>query len=313
MIAPLAKFIDECVFQANAVRLSFRKVRMDDSKLADAIEFLNGPNFIRAESKPAGLEFTSKIHFQFPSPQPCEFAENNVVHGRLYRRAKDWQRFPTVILLHGGGDSLSHRFGFPLKVPVIHRAGFNAAILVAPYAFQRRVRRIEKLDHLLMVENIGQAVAEIRALVGWLLGQGCPSVALIGLSLGGWFAGITATRDSRLAAIVLAMPRVRWELTRELPQVRSLTREAFEDYKTACRALDRTPTNLTLTQPVIPKEHILLIQGRYDLVVAEHAEKLCQAWKQPEIWRLPHSHVSGIFSPGITSRVLDWLAPRMKK
>jgi hypothetical protein len=90
MIAPLAKFIDWYALQFAAMLPSIRKCARGDSKLAEAIEFLNGSNFIPAESKPAELEFKSKIHFQFPSPHPCEFAENNVVHGRLYRRAKDW-------------------------------------------------------------------------------------------------------------------------------------------------------------------------------------------------------------------------------
>src|ERR1700677_3843507 len=138
MIAPLAKFIDWYFLQAVWMLPSFRKCARSDSKLTEAVEFLSGPNFIPAESSPAELEFKSKIHFIFPSPRPCEFAENNIVHGRLYRHAKDWRKFPTIILLHGGGDFLSHSYGFPLKVPAIHRAGFNAATLVAPCHFQRR-------------------------------------------------------------------------------------------------------------------------------------------------------------------------------
>jgi acetyl esterase/lipase len=113
MIAPLAKFFDWYALQVAAMLPSIRKCARGDSKLREAIEFLNGPNFIPAESSPVDLEFKSKIHFQFPSPRPCEFAENNVVHGRLYRRTKDWQKFPTIILLHGGGDFLGYRYGFP--------------------------------------------------------------------------------------------------------------------------------------------------------------------------------------------------------
>jgi pimeloyl-ACP methyl ester carboxylesterase len=282
--------------------------------LTKAIEFLNGPDFIPAESKPAELEFKSKIHFTFPSPRPCEFAENNVVHGRLYRRAKDWQRFPTIILLHCGGDFLSQHFGFPLKVTAIHRAGFNAATLVAPYHFQRRVARIEAFDHLRVAEAFAQAVAEIRALTGWLLNQGCPSVALFGFSLGGWLAGLAATRDSRLKAVILALPGVRrdYRATRGECVLWTSMRKALEKQKAAREALDKTPMNLTLSQPVIPKENILLIQGRYDLLVeAEQTEELWQKWKQPEIWRLPHGHISWMGAPGLTGRVLHWLSPRL--
>ena len=315
MIAPLAKFIDWSVLQVAAMRPSIRKCARGDSKLTEAVEFLNGPDFIPAESKPAELEFKSNIHFTFPSPRPCEFAENNIVHGRLYRRTNDWQKFPTLILLHGGGDFLGYRYGFPLLVPAIHRAGFNAATLVAPYHFQRRVRRIEAFDHLRVAEAFGQGVAEIRALTGWLLEQGCPSVALFGISLGGWLAGLAATRDSRLKAIVLAVPGVRrdYRATRGERVLWTPMRKALKKQKAAREALDKTPMNLTLSQPVIPKVNILLIQGRYDLLVeAEQTEELWQKWKQPEIWRLPHGHLSWMGVPGLTGRVLHWLAPRLE-
>jgi len=314
MLAPFAKFIDWSSLQVAAMLPPFRKCARSDSKLAEAVEFLNGPNFIPAESIPAELEFTSKIHFKFQSPRPCEFPENNIVYGRLYGRAKDWQKFPAIILLHGGGDFLSHRFGFPLAVPVIHHAGFNAATLVAPYHFQRWVGRIDSFDHLRVAEAFAQAVAEIRALVGWLLDCGCPSVSLFGFSFGGWVAGLTATRDARLKAIVLAMPGVRrnFRAARGELMVSPQMRKALERQKPARQALDETPMNLALRKPVIPTESILLIQGRYDLFLeVEHTEELWQKWNQPDIWRLPHSHISWMLSPGIYGRVLDWLSPRL--
>jgi pimeloyl-ACP methyl ester carboxylesterase len=314
MIAPLAKFIDWYFLQVAAMLPCIRKCARGDSKLAEAIAFLNGPNFIPAESSPADVEFKSKMHFKFPSPRPCEYAENNLAHGRLYRRAKDWQKFPTIILLHGGGDFWSHRYGFPLKVPAIHRAGFNAATLEAPYHFQRRVRRIEAFDHLRVAKAFGQGVAEIRALTGWLLNQGCPSIALFGISLGGWLAGLTAMRDSRLKAIVLAVPGVRrdYRATRGERMLWTPMRKALDKQKAAREALDKTPMSLTLSQPVILKENILLIQGRYDLLVeAEQTEALWQKWRQPEIWRLPHGHISWMGVPGMTGRVLHWLSPRL--
>jgi dienelactone hydrolase len=318
MIAPLAKFIDWYSLQiASALWLqSSRKWDRTDSKLKEAVEFANGPNFISAESEAAELEFKAGVHFRFHSPHPCEFAENNAVHGRLYRRAKDWQKYPTIILLHGGSDFLNHRYRFPWMVPAIHRAGFNATTLVAPYHFQRRAPRVERWDHLRMTEAFAQAVAEIRALTGWLLAQGCPSVALFGISLGGWYAGLTATRDTRLKAVVLAVPGVRanYNVTRGERILLTRVRKAFESQKTAREALARTPLNLTLSKPVISKENILLIQGRYDLLVeADNTEELWQKWAQPEIWRLPHGHISWMFTPGLNGRILRWLAPRLNK
>jgi dienelactone hydrolase len=314
MIAPLAKFIDWYSLQVICMFPSFRKCAEGNSRLAEAVEFLNGPDFIPVESKPAELEFTSNIHFKFPSPKPCEFAENNVAHGRLYRRAEDWQKFPTVISLHGGGDFLNHRYRFPWMVPAIHRAGFNAATLVAPYHFQRHVGRIDAFDHLRVAEAFAQGVAEIRALTGWLQGQGCSSVALFGISLGGWMAGLAASRDTRMKAVVLAVPGVRrdYRATRGECVLWTPMRKALEKQKAAREALDQTPLNLTLSQPIIPKENILLIQGRYELLVeAEQTEELWQKWGRPEIWRLPHGHVSWMLVSGINRRVLDWLALRL--
>jgi hypothetical protein len=77
MIAPLAKLMDWSALQVAAMLPSLRKCARGDSKLTEAIEFLNGPNFIPAESRPAELEFTSNIHFTFPSTVPRDFADNN--------------------------------------------------------------------------------------------------------------------------------------------------------------------------------------------------------------------------------------------
>src|ERR1700733_6431660 len=121
MIAPLAKFIDWCAIQAASVLLiSARRCDRSNSKLADAIEFLNGPDLIPAERKPAELEFISNIQFKFPSPRPCQFAENNVVHGRLYRCADAWQEKPVIILLHGGGNFPGHQLRFQWLPPPPH-------------------------------------------------------------------------------------------------------------------------------------------------------------------------------------------------
>ena len=170
------------------------------------------------------------------------------------------------------------------------------------------------LNHLGVAQAFAQAVAEIRALTGWLLGQGCPSVALSGISLGGWFAGLAATRDARLNAIVMAVPAVRtnYRVARGERILWPPVRKALERRQAAREALDKTPINLTLSQPFISKENILLVQGRYDLFVEpEHTEELWQKWGQPEIWRLPHGHISTVLTPGMTGHILRWLSPRL--
>jgi len=69
MIAPLARFIDRSALQIGYAMLPqsmWREAASErDLKLEQAVQFLNGPDFIPAESQPACLEFIGSIHFHF--------------------------------------------------------------------------------------------------------------------------------------------------------------------------------------------------------------------------------------------------------
>src|SRR6266568_2325955 len=231
MIAPLAKFIDRSVLQIGYAMLPqsmWREAANErDLKLEQAVQFLNGPDFIPAESQPAQFDFGPDApggRFRFPTPRPCEFAENNIVHGRLYRCADAWQERPVIVLLHGGGDFPGHQLAFHLFARRCRRAGFNAVTLELPCHFQRRPRQYGPLsilcqydplisrDYLQIAKTYAQAVAEIRSLCGWLLAEGCPAVALMGVSLGAYLAGLTGCHDARLTSIVMIIPGTRMGL-----------------------------------------------------------------------------------------------------
>ena len=96
------------------------------------------------------------------------------------------------------------------------------------------------------------------------------------------------------------------------PFIRRRVREALQSLRPAQDALDTTRLNLALSTPVIPKENILLIDGIHNLFGEwQWIEDLWQKWEQPEFWRLPHGHVSALFMPGLSDRVLRWLSPRL--
>ena len=334
MIGHFAKFIDKSVLRIGYAMLPhsmWREAAHErDLKLEQAIQFLNGPDFIPAESQPAQLDFGPDApggRFRFPTPRPCEFAENNVVHGRLYRCAEAWQERPVIVLLHGGGDFPGHQFGFHLFARRCPRAGFNAVTLELPYHFQRRPRQYGRLeilcqyglisrDYLQMATTFAQAVAEIRGLSGWLLAEGCPAVALVGVSLGAYLAGLTGCGDARLASIVMAIPGTRMGLMLSQAEqvVGRRVGEVIRRRRTACEELDRTRLNLILAQPAIWKENVLLIGGMHDLMGWGAQIELWQSWGQTDIWQLPHGHISTALSalmPGLPGRVLRWLALRL--
>jgi len=183
-----------------------------------------------------------------------------------------------------------------------------------PYHFERRPRQLSGWggpNHLQIAEAAAQGIAEIRALIGWLLKEACP-VALCGISMGGHYAGLVASCDARLAAAVLAVPgvSVNYSITERIIWRRA--REAMCRQRSVFERLNQTPVNLTLLQPAILRKNILLIEAIHDLhAPKEDIERLWQAWAQPDIWRLPHGHHSWIFTPGLTDRVLAWLTPRM--
>jgi dienelactone hydrolase len=317
MISPLAKLVDWLTIQI----VTMRRPPIDggNQRLEEALRFMNGPDFIPTESQPAQVKLDFTGQFCFPTPQPCEFAENNTVYGRLYPCAERWQERPVVVLLHGGGKYaiVAYRYLFPIIARHCNRAGFNAAALVAPYHFQRSPAQpgaLSQVDYLRAARTTRQAVAEIRALTGWLLQEGCPAVALWGSSRGGWLAGLAACHDPRLAAVVLAKPSVRPHASLAQRIVRRRLREAFELQGAVREKLCATPLNLTTAQPVIPKANVLLVEALHDwFVPKEHIEELWLVWKQPELWRVPHGHVSlSLMAPGFTERVLRWLAPRLE-
>jgi hypothetical protein len=311
MNAPLARLIDWSVLQLAYAVVGLRHAPRPKWKLEEALGFLNGPDFIPAASDPARIEFDGPRHFTFPTPLPGKVEENNIVYGRLYRCAERWQERP-VIILSDGYPPIGNHFAFPLLARRFNRAGFNVATLVAPYNLQRRPRRPIEWDCLEFARTMAQNVAEIRALTGWLLDEGCPSAGLVGISFGGWAAGLTACSDARMAAVVLIMPAVAWRMFSP-PVVWRRVREAFQALRPAHEAMDTTRLNLILSTPAIPKENMLLIKGIHDLFGdPQTIEELWQKWEQPDIWRLAHGHISALFVPGLTERVLRWLAPRLE-
>ena len=313
MIAPLAKFIDWSALQMAYVVAPLRHAPKPKWKLEEALEFLNGPDFIPAASDPAQIEFDGLRHFTFPTPRPSEDGENNIVYGRLYRCAERWQERPVIILLHGY-PPVGYHTAFPWLARRFNRAGFNVATLVAPYNLKRRPRRPVEENCLEFARTMAQNVAEIRALTGWLLDEGCPSVGLLSFSFGGWVAGLTACSDARIAAVVLNPPAVAFRMFSSPPVVWRRVRKSRQALGPAQEAMDTTRLNLILSTPVIAKENILLIEGIYDLFGdPQLIEELWQKWEQPEIWRLPHGHISALFVPGLTGHVLRWLAPRLDK
>jgi pimeloyl-ACP methyl ester carboxylesterase len=312
--ALLAKPLDWCVIQLARRCVRRGAGRPPACSKEEAPSVLPEPDF-RAEnaSEPADLAFGAEGRFRFTSPVRTGAPENNTVHGRLYSTGGDWKGRPTVVLLHGWDAQWCYHRTFPRLARRLRRAGINTAAFELPYHMQRRPRTGPVVDFISgdlerMLEATRQAVAETRALCHWLRGQGSGVIGIWGFSLGAWLAGLTLWAEPRLSCAVLTTPiasieRAIAELPFCAPVRGSLQRRTVE-----LRSL-----NLGAHTPDLAPNNVLLVESRHDLFAPpDSIEELWRAWGHPQIWRLPHGHISVLFSPSVMKRTVHWLAERMQ-
>jgi len=310
MIPFFCQWIDRAAIHYAAARMAKPDGR--DLHLEEAQRLLQNPDFSPAEMQPAAVEFAGPANFRFASPRPSAHSVNNVVHGRLYRCDDHWRQKPVILLLHGWNDCLNHYYYFPRHARQLNQMGLNAATLQMPWQFDRRPRELGAwgnflcADVLHTVEATLQAMAEIRAFVNWLLAQSCPFVGLWGVSLGAWLAGLTICHDSRIGCAVLTVPVARLDRVINEAAFCEAIRCALQN-----RRVDLHKLNLVSSRPAIAREGILLIEAELDLFVAkESVEELWRTWDKSEIWRVRSGHISVLWVPGLSGRVVRWIAAK---
>src|SRR5712691_1878482 len=109
--------------------------------LEEAAKLLNAPSFFSpTKQTQAELVFTGAEAFHFTSPFSSPWEENNRVSGKLFRAGLDWEKRPSVILLHGWSAELQYRWQFRWLARQLTDAGVNAAMFELPFHGSRRPR-----------------------------------------------------------------------------------------------------------------------------------------------------------------------------
>ena len=263
---------------------------------------------------PADLTFTHRTEFRFTSPLATPWPENNTVRGRLFPCGANWRQQPTVVLLHGWNGELQFATHFPYWARKLRQVGVNAAMIELPYHGRRRPRDPGAVtnfisgDVLRVLEATRQSLADVRALVAWLAGQGCPLVGVWGVSLGAWLSGLLACVEPRLQFAVLLAPVADLE--------RAVRELAFcEPIRHSLRStpLSVSAFNLTAHQPKLPADRILILKSEHDLLAPAHTlEELWAAWGRPEMWRLPHGHISVLLDLRVLDRTVRWIGEKAR-
>lgn len=151
----------------------------------------------------------------------AHFEENQAIFAELRRnswaRMRLIQRDPsrprqTLILIHGflGGNPFIEELLFPASA--IFEAGYDLALVILPgHGARREGGTLSRPSWpargpSFTIDGYRQAIADLRAIVDYLLGAGAPSVGGIGMSLGGYTLSLLATVEERLSLAIPYIP-----------------------------------------------------------------------------------------------------------
>ncbi len=291
---PIVRFIDRVVIWMARLRLESRVGRESP---AQALAVVEEPVFFYDGRPPEHICFSGKHGFSCDSPMPGVAPESSRIHGEFHRCGEDWRNRPAMIMLHGWNGENCYRLLFPLLARRFHRMGISLLSFHLPCHGKRRAPCSPGNDFIspdlsAMVRSTRQALADVQALIGWLKQEGCGPVGVWGISLGAWLAGLLACHDDRLSWAVLMTPVVRMDLAIQELEFCAPIRRSL-----AGRDLPLRGLNLTDHCPLMDRQNLLLIEGLHDLFVPPaRVEELWKAWGHPPIERLPHSHMTILFS-----------------
>jgi pimeloyl-ACP methyl ester carboxylesterase len=210
--------------------------------------------------------------------------ENRVAVARLVTRPEPR---PIAVLVHGyllGQLAVDERVW---PIAALDGLGFDSALYVMPFHGRRadpgRGGRPEfpGRNPAFAAEGFRQAVTELRELMRCLRRRGHPRVGLLGMSLGGYTAALTATVDADvdfLAPIVPLASLADFALEHgelaEAPEPRALEHALLARVYRHVSPVDRPP--------LIAPERVLVIGARADRITRfSHARRLASHFRSP--------------------------------
>lgn len=305
----MVRFLDRVVIRM--ARLHLEKRVKGENCLAEARPIAVEPEFFGEVKALEKVDFFGQHDFACDSPMPGVAPECRRIHGKFYRCGDNWRQQPVVIMLHGWNGENCYRLLFPLLAHQCRRNGISLLSFQLPCHGRRRApsglgNDFISPDLSAMIVSTHQAIADSRALIGWLKQESCGPIGIWGISLGAWLAGLLACNDDRLSFAVLMTPVVRMdraiaELEFCAPIRRSL----------AGREVPFQGLNLTDHRPLVGRQNLLLVAGYHDLFAPRAwVEELWEAWDRPPIERYGHGHISMMFSLKAMMRVLRFVRHR---
>ncbi|MBI4510642.1 MAG: alpha/beta hydrolase family protein [Deltaproteobacteria bacterium] len=273
------------------------------------------------EALPSG---GSVVDLTFPSPYRPHYSpytdefetykENITAHARWFRSLRPRT---TMICLHGlgGGGYFLEERAFAVRSWV--RMGVDVVLFQMPFHGNRRPSQAPRASvmfptaHVVRTnEAFGQAVCDLRALIGWLKDHEVPNLGFFGMSLGAYTAALMASVQEDLDFAVPMIPaacltELMWRNRKRateggaIDQIR-ITKEHLERVFRVHAPLCRPPR--------IPIDRRFLVGGRSDRVTGpEQAEALWKHWDRPEIYWIPGAHLAQVGRSDAFRALHAWL------
>jgi pimeloyl-ACP methyl ester carboxylesterase len=195
---------------------------------------------------------------------------------------------PTLAIIHGymGGFLALERRMWPLRA--LFDGGLDIVFTVLPFHGARRnpsrglkPPAFPSADPRFTIEGFRQLVLDHRSLFTHLLAQHVPSLGVMGMSLGGYSAGLLATLQPNLTCCVMHIPLASIEAFAH-GNGRMVGSDAEQHAQTAALGRAHIPISPLARPPLVAASRCLVTAGRSDLVTGvDHAQRLAHHFGAP--------------------------------
>jgi pimeloyl-ACP methyl ester carboxylesterase len=228
--------------------------------------------------------FRAGKYLEWRSPVQMAFPENQTARAHVFLCARGFSA-PTVIFLHALMSA--HDFGYARIGARLNRRGWNAVLMHLPYHYSRVPRgyfngALAVTSNLPQnAETLRQAVTEVRQLMAYLRGKGCPDFGMIATSYGGWVGALVSFLETDFRFITLLQPIADveyaiWESPASVIIRKALLAAGIRP------GVSRRHAHLTSPldgRPACEGERVLIVAGRYDTITPSSSlERLAQVW-----------------------------------
>lgn len=201
------------------------------------------------------------------------------------------------------------------------RYGISTHMIELPYHMRRSPRgyfsgtRVIDADLSILLDALRQGVADTRKLIAGLRAEGCHRIGLLGISLGGYTAGLVSSLEDHLESLTLAAPLVDLGYTLMNSPMIKAGRQMISHIPQEALLPLLAPLRLTNYTPRLERERILLINSMHDQVVYPHkVQELWQTWGHPTLFKESHGHVTFFFSRDSFQKIAEYIGhPRTQR